>query len=147
MKKSAVIIIFIFSLIGFADASYLTAEHYKGGEVVCEIGGHMLGDCSSVLSSDYATVGGIPVALAGAVYYLLVFVLLLFFIRKEKRKILVVITALTGIGLIASAWFVYLQIFVLDSICVYCMISSLATTILFFASDTALRKYSSGTHI
>ena len=52
----------VLSLIGLADATYLTIEHITGQSVRCTI----VSGCSEVLSSRYATVGGMPLALVGA---------------------------------------------------------------------------------
>jgi len=48
------------SLIGLADAIYLTVEHLSGASVRCTLSG-----CSEVLSSPYATVRGIPLQQLG----------------------------------------------------------------------------------
>jgi len=58
----------LFSLIGLADAIYLTVEHLSGRSVRCTLSG-----CSEVLSSPYATVRGIPLAAIGAFAYFTVF--------------------------------------------------------------------------
>jgi len=48
----------LLSLLGLADALYLTIEHVTGQTVRCTI----LSGCSEVLSSPYAVVAGIPLA-------------------------------------------------------------------------------------
>ena len=55
----------VLALVGFADAAYLTATHYAGASVFCGASG----GCETVLSSEFATLGPVPVALIGAVYY------------------------------------------------------------------------------
>jgi len=52
----------LLSLLGLADALYLTVEHLTGETVRCTI----LSGCSEVLSSRYAVVGGFPLAGIGA---------------------------------------------------------------------------------
>ena len=61
------------SLVGLADATYLTVQHITGESVRCTI----VSGCSEVLSSSYATVQGIPLALIGAAGYFAVFSLAL----------------------------------------------------------------------
>ena len=51
----------VVSLIGVADSVYLTLEHTAGRSVRCTI----VQGCSTVLSSAYASYGGIPLALGG----------------------------------------------------------------------------------
>src|SRR5678810_881595 len=60
------IIVACLSLVGLADAIYLTIEHITGRSVQCTI----IAGCSEVLSSSYAVISGIPVAMIGAVAYL-----------------------------------------------------------------------------
>jgi len=117
----------IFSLIGFLDASYLTASHYLNSAVPCTI----TKGCETVLTSKYSTVLGIPVALAGSFYYFLVFIFSLFIFFKPKNKIGYLALYLSPIGLIASLWFLYLQLFVIKSICQYCMVSAFICIVLF----------------
>lgn len=140
--RTLVIILVLVSLIGLVDASYLTTEHYQGGAVVCNIGEVTFGDCTSVLTSEYATVFGIPNALVGAIYYLIVFILSALLVTPmPNKKIVVTIAILTGLGLTVSLWFVYLMLFVLDAICVYCMVSAAATTVLFITSLFLLKHF------
>src|SRR2546421_11472236 len=57
------------SLVGLADSIYLTVEHLSGRSVRCTI----VTGCSEVLSSPYASVQGVPLALIGATGYFVVF--------------------------------------------------------------------------
>src|SRR5918912_4308825 len=59
----------LLSLIGLGDAVYLTVKHITGGIVPCTI----TGGCEQVLNSSYATVGGVPLALIGAIAYFTAF--------------------------------------------------------------------------
>jgi uncharacterized membrane protein len=68
MKKLYVVAA-VLSLLGLADALYLTIEHVTGQSVRCTI----LAGCSAVLSSPYAVVAGIPLAAIGAAAYFAVF--------------------------------------------------------------------------
>src|SRR5882762_2760441 len=57
------------ALVGLADSLYLTIQHITGESVRCTI----TSGCSEVLSSPYAVVGGVPLALVGALAYFTVF--------------------------------------------------------------------------
>ena len=59
----------VVSLLGLADATYLTIEHVTGQSVRCTI----IAGCSEVLSSKYAVVAGMPLAMIGAAAYFSVF--------------------------------------------------------------------------
>ena len=51
-------LVVILSFLGFADASYLTADHYLSLPLPCTLNG-----CEVVLTSRYATLGPVPTAL------------------------------------------------------------------------------------
>lgn len=117
----------IVSFIGFLDASYLTVAHYGGIDLTCTI----LKGCEEVTTSEYSVIFGVPLALLGVFYYLTVLLLSLIYFDTKNRFILKIIPPLTVAGLFASAWFVYLQLFVIKAICEYCMISAATSTTLF----------------
>jgi uncharacterized membrane protein len=126
VPSSVVIIGLIAALIGFADASYLTIEHYKNVIPPCSVGG-----CETVLTSSYSTVAGIPEALLGAIYYLVILVGLFAYLDTKKPAILKWTLIIPILGFIYEVWLVYLQLFVIHSICEYCMLSALVTLVLF----------------
>ena len=115
----------VLSLLGLADALYLTIEHLTGQTVRCTI----LSGCSEVLSSQYAVVAGIPLAAIGAAAYFTVFslaVLALFGYRIAGK----ILTPLVIAMFFVSVWLFYLQAFVIRQFCQYCLISAAITTCL-----------------
>ena len=118
-------VVAVVSLTGLADATYLTIEHITGQSVRCTI----ISGCSEVLSSRYATVGGMPLALVGAGAYFAVFALatLAAFGYKFAGTFL---SVLVGLMVLTSLWLIYLQAFVIRSFCQYCLISAAVTFIL-----------------
>jgi len=115
----------VLSLLGLADALYLTIEHLTGQTVRCTI----LSGCSEVLSSQYAVVAGIPLAAVGAAAYFTVFslaVLALFGYRIAGK----ILTPLVIVMFFVSVWLFYLQAFVIRQFCQYCLISAAITTCL-----------------
>jgi len=117
----------IVGLFGFADATYLSVKHYSGTSLACSI----FEGCEKVTSSRYAVIAGIPLALGGAIYYFVVLVMTVAYLDTRKTAVLLVTARLTVVGFLASAWFVYLQLFVIRAICPYCMLSAIASTLLF----------------
>lgn len=142
MKHALVFLLVILALIGVADSSYITAQHYRGEDVVCNIGEYEVGDCSTVTSSEYSTVVGVPVALLGAIYYFVLLVLAASMTTYDDKKLRQLFTAIVSIGFLWSAWFVYIQLFVLNAICVYCMVSAVTTTIMLALAIFGFRKRS-----
>jgi len=122
--------VLVISLIGFIDATYLTVEHYKNVVPPCSI----TEGCEDVLTSTYAVVGGIPVALAGAVYYFLILASAFAYLESKNSRFLKFAFGLTVLGFLASLWFVYLQFFVINSLCAYCLVSALTSILLFIAA-------------
>lgn len=115
----------VVSLIGLADSIYLTIEHISGRTVRCTI----VQGCSTVLSSAYASYRGVPLALVGAVAYFTVFSLatLAAFEYKFAEKLLV---PLLAVMLLVSVWLIYLQAFVIEAFCQFCLLSALVTVVL-----------------
>jgi uncharacterized membrane protein len=109
----------LLSLLGLADATYLTIEHVTGQSVRCTI----IAGCSEVLSSRYAVVSGVPLALVGAAAYFTVFALatLAAFGYRFAPTILNVLVASM---VLVSLWLIYLQAFVIHSFCQYCLFSA-----------------------
>jgi uncharacterized membrane protein len=115
----------VLALAGLADAVYLTVEHLTGRSVRCTV----TSGCSEVLSSSYATVSGYPLALFGALAYFTAFSLatLAAFGSERAGKFLAVLVALM---FAASLWLLYVQAFVLEAFCQYCLLSAGITTLL-----------------
>lgn len=125
-KNSWVWVAIVVALLGFADAAYLANEHLRGAIPPCTIGG-----CEQVLTSVYAEVFGVPVALLGAGYYLFVAALLVWSVSERKHSGIRLAMWVVTAGMAATLYFVGLQLFVLHAICVYCMGSAASTTTLF----------------
>lgn len=122
--------------IGFADAIYLTIEHYTTFSLPCTI----TNGCDLVTTSAYSELFGVPVALLGALYYLSALLGIYFIFEFKKMPWLRFIAAFTTCGFLFSAWFVYAQIFLIHSVCQYCMASAIISTALFTISMIYLQK-------
>ncbi len=71
--------------------------------------------CGKVLSSGWSQWRGIPVCLGGVLIYGTIFFLLPYFERWKK-----ILTFFIVLAAGAALWFIFLQIFVLKEICLYC---------------------------
>lgn len=130
VPKWALATLIITAFIGFADATYLTAEHFLNRVPPCSI----IKGCEVVTTSKYATIGNMPIALLGAIYYFFMFILLMLFVDTKKNNALMLFARLSIIGLLTSAYLIYIQLFTLKAICIYCMLSATTSTILFLLS-------------
>jgi uncharacterized membrane protein len=126
-RKVAILygLIALISLAGLADSIYLTIEHISGRSVKCTI----VSGCSEVLSSPYATVGGIPLALIGAAAYFSVFSLATL-TAFEYKLAGTLLTLLVALMFLTTLWLLYLQAFVIGHFCQFCLLSAIVTTIL-----------------
>ena len=122
-------------LIGFIDAVFLTVKHYQG-----TIGCSVISGCQSVLDSSYSTVFGVPVALMGVAYYLSIIIIALLYIDIDKKIILKILSYFPITGFVFSIWLVYLQFFVINAICQYCMLSALTSITIFILAMVLLKK-------
>ena len=146
LPSSLVIAILIIALIGFADATFLSVEYFRGVVPPCSV----TGGCETVLTSPYSAVLGIPVSLVGAIYYLLIVIGSVILLEskhitkleKHNSEILRLSLFLTVPGFLASIWFTALQAFVLHAYCQYCLTSAAITTILFILTLVVFKKYS-----
>jgi uncharacterized membrane protein len=113
------------ALVGLGDAIYLTVKHLSGEGVPCTI----VAGCELVLSSEYASVAGVPLAALGALAYFLAFSLavLSFFGNRKMWFLFGVQVALMSVF---TLWLLYLQAFVIGAFCQFCLLSAMVTFIL-----------------
>ena len=113
----------ILALAGLAIASYLLAVRVLGEAPAC---GPVKG-CETVATSEYATLFGLPVALYGVAFSIALAAACLAWWRRAERRALYVAYALGLAGVFAVAYLTYLELFVIEAICVWCV--SYAVTI------------------
>jgi uncharacterized membrane protein len=120
---------------GVLVSAYLTWVHYAGIEPICS----SVSDCERVQSSDYAELVGIPVAVIGVVGYLAILISL---------KGPVEATALLAYGGLAfSAYLTWAELFRIEAICQWCVLSALiATAIAVLATVRALHASRRAAH-
>lgn len=109
------------ALAGLAVSGYLTAVRAAGESPVCVIGG----GCSTVQDSKYAEIAGIPVAVLGLVAYATLLVAALW--PGALGRVVGLFTAIVGVGF--SAFLTYLELFVIEAICAWCVTSAVLIVI------------------
>lgn len=129
-NKNSIKLLFLtifFGFAGFLDATYLTIEHYKNIIPPCSA----ITNCEVVLTSQYATIFGIPIALIGAFYYAALIATLLL-LWQERHKIWLQLAMLfVCSAMIISIILVAIQAFVLHAFCQYCLLSEAINTVIF----------------
>lgn len=115
------------ALLGTLVAAYLTWVHFNAGSLVCG-----LGDCHTVQSSAYATIGPVPVAALGLGMYLLVLaanVLAAQGLVAQGPAWSVAFAALLA-GLVYALYLTWLEVAVIRAICQWCVASAIITAVL-----------------
>ena len=124
----------LLALSGIADAAYLTFEHYQQVIPPCTINRLLpiASDCGKVLRSSYSVMFGVPLAVFGVVQYLLLLtaIILLAVYRKKISAYWLILQSM--IGAIFSLYFMYVQLVILKSICLYCTLSAIISFAIFF---------------
>ncbi|MBX4211801.1 MAG: vitamin K epoxide reductase family protein [Candidatus Yanofskybacteria bacterium] len=133
--RNLILLVGFLSFIGFLDASYLVIEHYRNGLVPCTI----FKGCEQVLSSRYSEIFGIPVALFGMNFYAMIFISAMVYLEHRRYGLLLWLRALTVGGFLASAYFFYLQAFIIKAFCTYCIISATLSVLLLATSFYAVK--------
>jgi uncharacterized membrane protein len=126
----------VLALVGFADAAYLTANHFAGSSVFCGASG----GCETVLTSEFATLGPVPLALLGALYYGVASLIAWTPGTSWSRGASRALAALTGAAFAVSAVLFWLQAAVIHAWCRFCLVSAVVTTLLFATSIWLLRR-------
>ncbi|HEX8074031.1 MAG TPA: vitamin K epoxide reductase family protein [Thermoleophilaceae bacterium] len=111
------------ALLGLAVAGYLTYVHYAGAEPFC-VAGH--GGCEKVQGSPYSELAGIPVALLGLGGYASLVGSL--FLPGDAGRVLGALIAVVGFGF--SAYLTYREVFTIEAICQWCVVSAVLMTVL-----------------
>jgi len=109
-------ILVVLDVIGLCIALYLSVVEVGGGVPYC---GPLHG-CETVAQSEYARIGGIPVAVYGVVLSLVLLSLALAWIRTNKPALLDLHYGLSLIGVIFEVYFLTLQVFVIHAVCIWC---------------------------
>ena len=132
MKKFFLLI--LLSLLGIADAAYLTYEHYQQVIPPCTVNRLLpiVSDCGKVLRSSYSVVFGVPLAAFGIVQYFLILIAIICLTIYKKKIFTYWIILQSMIGTIFSLYFMYVQLVILKSICIYCTLSALISFAIFF---------------
>lgn len=116
----------VIALIGLGDAVYLTVSHYTKEQVPCSL----ITGCEQVLTSAYAEMFGIPLALFGAVAYFAAFSLAIL-AAFGNRLMWFLFGLLTVFMFLYSLYLIYLQAAVIQAFCQFCLLSAATTTALF----------------
>lgn len=143
------LILLLLSIAGFFNAFYLTILHYKNTIPPCDLAK----GCESVLTSQFATILGVPIALIGALYFLtLIFLILsstfqnrtdnsastpnkkVLDLLNQKKGFFRYFKILTLLGVLVSVNLFFIQAFILRAFCQYCILTEIIILAIFILS-------------
>ena len=121
-ERSLRLLAALLAIAGIGVATYIAIAESGGGAPKCLAGGH---GCQTVAESSYSHLAGINVAGLGIAGYVLLLVAAL--LPGEAGRFGGFLTALIGFGF--SAYLTYLELFVIDAICQWCVASAVLMTL------------------
>jgi uncharacterized membrane protein len=131
----------ILTILGAADSLYLFIYKLTGNSRMC-LGN---GGCHNVNFSSYSEIYGIPVSLFGIAAYLAILCILILEgrlkIAKENGPLAIFGISLGGVAF--SAYLTYLEIYIIDAICPFCVASAVIIILIFILAIIRLVKQTS----
>jgi uncharacterized membrane protein len=128
----------LLALLGTLDALYLWIYKISNNDKMC-LGS---GDCATVNYSPYSEIYGIPVALLGLLAYLAILAIL--FLEPSWKPAgkygSYIIFGVALVGVLFSAYLTFIEFFVINAVCPFCIISAVVLTMLFILSIIRLVK-------
>lgn len=119
---------------GIGVATYIVIADSGGGAPVCIAGGH---GCQTVAESSYSHLAGVNIAVFGIAGYVLLLGCAL--LRGDGARMAGFAISLVGFGF--SLYLTYLELFTIDAICQWCVVSAVLMTLLFATNTIRMLGY------
>jgi len=127
----------LLALLGFFVALYLWLHQIGvGGELKCGTGG-----CDTVQASRWSHQLGIPVAFYGVAGYAVILAVAIAGLQPswlERRGPTFLLAALATGGVLFSVWLTYLELFVINAICRWCVTSAVIMALIWITATFAV---------
>ena len=128
----------VLSGLGLSISGYLVAKRFTGGSLACT----RWAQCDVVNNSVYSQLYGVPVSVIGLAGYLLLLMLAVAAVwtegRTQRRTLLLsFVLALGGVGF--SIYLTYLEIYVIEALCAWCVASAIVIALLVIVTAVASR--------
>jgi uncharacterized membrane protein len=111
------LILAVLDTIGLLVAGYLSIVELTGNIPVC---GPIKG-CAEVALSEYSRIGPVPVAVFGVLLSIVLLALALAWWKTDIYGLLLAHYGLSLVGVIFDGYFLYLQVFVIRAVCIWCV--------------------------
>lgn len=133
MKRWSVGAILILSFCGIAVSAYLAQSEATGNALICDI--QSLSGCNAVVTSEYSRIFGISLADFGLLFYAILFVAAAFELVLFNWVLRRLLQLFALVGIIASLYSVYTQVFIINALCIYCLTSALLTFLILIGAS------------
>ena len=120
--------------LGIGVATYIAIADSGGGSPVC-LGGSE--GCQTVADSSHSHLLGVNIAIFGVIGYVLLLAAAL--LRGDGARMAGFGIALVGFGY--SVYLTYLELFVIDAVCQWCVFSAVLMTVLFAVNAARMVRY------
>ena len=128
----------VLAVVGIAIAGYLTIVHFRESLLVCS----GISDCETVQTSKYAEIFGIPVASLGLLTFVLLFGLAVArVVQPERTDTITMVMFVLIVGAVGFyVYLTYLELFVINAVCQWCVASSLVMVGMLISESILLRR-------
>lgn len=138
IKSTSILVIWVAAVIGLLDSIYLSYVKITQTPIYCTPG---LGHCETVNASRWSEIWGIPVAIFGIMAYFVVILILILgnhvkWINNYQNFLLF---GVSFSGFLFSLYLTYIELFVLHTICQWCILSAISITAILIAVITRLK--------
>ena len=98
--------------------------------------------CETVASSEYSEILGVPVAFLGLAFSLVLVALAATWWRRADRRALFVAYGMLLLGTLSVAYLTFLELFVIEAICVWCVSFAIAVVVSLVIAGFAMGRSS-----
>ena len=134
-----------FALLGLGASTYSTWVHYRilndptYVESVCDVSATV--SCTAAYSSRFGSVGGVPVAIFGLLFFVFVLGLIAWSVKSAvtRENLAGYVFASSTLGLAAVLYLAYASYFILGVLCLMCLTTYVAVIGLFITSGASTR--------
>ncbi len=113
-----------------AVSGYLSVEHYDHGtSFACPHTATI--NCLKVTTSSWSVIAGIPVAVLGLAYFAVMTILIAIPVVDRRLQLLRLGSA--AVGVLMALYLVYIELFQVDAICLWCTAVHVLTLVMFGA--------------
>lgn len=124
-------IIILLGLFGFVLASYIHNKKINNKKLVCPL----KSDCNTVINSDYSKIMGISVEVLGMAYYSFVGLAYgLYNLNFFPSYFSTILLSISLLATIFSFYLIFVQIFKIKQLCVWCIGSACICLLIFIFS-------------